>query len=298
MPPRAMIATALLCILFGGNAVAIKFSLTGIGLFTNIGLRFSIAALALLLWAKWAGKTPRLRTEQVWPLALLSVLFTVQIGGFYAGLSRTAASHAILISNVLPFVVTILAHYLLPGERIVPRKIVGMLLGFGGVALLFGDAAAMSREVLLGDLVVFCSVLVWGCSAILLKRLSATIHPLALTLYPMVFSGPFYLVCGWLMDGVMIRSLDSAVLAAMFYQSLITAAFGFVIWNTLIKNYGASTVHAYVFLMPISGVLLGVLLLGEPLTGNLLGAIALVTVGLIVQHRGKKRVLRPYVEQQ
>jgi drug/metabolite transporter (DMT)-like permease len=298
MPPRAMIATALLCILFGGNAVAIKFSLTGIGLFTNIGLRFSIAAMALLLWAKWAGHVHRLRTEQVWPLALLAVLFTVQIGGFYAGLSRTAASHAILISNVLPFVVTILAHYLLPGEKIVPRKIVGMLLGFGGVALLFGDAAAMSREVLFGDLIVFCSVLVWGCSAILLKRLSATIHPLALTLYPMVFSGPFYLICGWLVDGVMIRSLDSAVLAAMFYQSLITAAFGFVIWNTLIKNYGASTVHAYVFLMPISGVLLGVLLLGEPLTGNLLGAIALVTVGLIVQHRGKKRVLRPYVEQQ
>jgi drug/metabolite transporter (DMT)-like permease len=289
MPLRAVFACAALCFLFGGNAVAIKFSLTGLGVFTNIGLRFTIAAIALLCYALLRGKKISVSPGQLPPLALLSALFFFQIAGFYNGLNMTTAAHGILISNALPFVVMIMAHFLLPGERIVPQKIVGLTLGFGGVAFLFGDAASMSRAALIGDLIILGSVLLWGASAILLKRLSATIDPLQLTLYPMLISGPIHLVNGFFLDPTMVRSLDLPVLGSMFYQSLVTAAFGFVAWNTLIKNYGATSVHAFVFLMPISGVCLGVLLLGEELTVNLLGAIVMVTAGLIIQNRSGKR---------
>jgi drug/metabolite transporter (DMT)-like permease len=80
----------------------------------------------------------------------------------------------------------------------------------------------------------------------------------------------------------MIRSLETPVLAALLYQALVTASFGFVAWNTMISRYGATSLHSFVFVMPLSGVLLGVTLLNEPVTAHLLVAIVLVTVGLVV----------------
>jgi len=52
MPLFAAIFTAFLCVIFGANAVAIKIGLAGIGIFTSAGLRFSIAAIAIVIWAK------------------------------------------------------------------------------------------------------------------------------------------------------------------------------------------------------------------------------------------------------
>jgi drug/metabolite transporter (DMT)-like permease len=87
----------------------------------------------------------------------------------------------------------------------------------------------------------------------------------------------------------MIRALSPAIVGGLLYQSLLMDSFGLVMWNTLLQKYGASTLHAFMFIMPISGVSFSLLLLGEPLTANLLGAIALVTSGLLVINLGKRR---------
>ncbi len=73
--------------------------------------------------------------------------------------------------------------------------------------------------------------------------------------------------------------------AAMLYQTLVTPAFGFVAWNTIIRKLGATALHSFVFIMPVSGVFLGVTLLGEPVTANLIYAIVLVVTGLIVVNK-------------
>jgi drug/metabolite transporter (DMT)-like permease len=71
----------------------------------------------------------------------------------------------------------------------------------------------------------------------------------------------------------------------MLYQTFVTASFGFVAWNTMIRRFGATALHSFVFIMPVSGVFLGVTLLGEPITANLIGSIVFVVTGLIVVNR-------------
>ena len=89
----------------------------------------------------------------------------------------------------------------------------------------------------------------------------------------MMISIPFFFLEGVLFDGVMIRQVNAGVLAALLYQSLVTASFGFVAWISLLRKYGAVSLHSFIFIMPVSGVLLSNLLLGEPLTLNLLFAM-------------------------
>jgi drug/metabolite transporter (DMT)-like permease len=285
LPLGASLFTVFLCTLFGANAVAIKISLTGLGIFTSAGLRFGLAALTLLLWAWLTGKPLAINRLQLGRLVILAALFFIQLSLFYSGLSRTTASHGTLIANILPFVVMILAHYFIPGDAINMKKMLGLVLGFGGVVILFIDGVTLTNTGLTGDLLVLLAVLIWGGHVVYIKKINAGFHPVQISLYPMLMAAPLFLVSGYFFDGQMIRYFDPAIIQSLLYQIFVTASFGIVAWNTMLQKFGATALHSFIFVMPISGVFFGVSLLGEPLTTNLLLSIGLVVAGLLAVNR-------------
>lgn len=282
LPLRAALFTVFLCSLFGANAVAIKISLSGIGIFTTVLIRFAVASVVLMLYAKWQKIELCLNTRQLWQLGLISTIFYIQMSGFYFGLNLTTASHGTLIANILPFVVMILAHFFLENDRITLRKICGLILGFGGVILLFFDSIQALESSILGDGIILLAIILWGCNVVIIKRIIDSYNPLQITVYPMLMTVPLFLVTALLFDTQMVSVVSPAILCALFYQAVVTASFGFIMWNTLIKRYGATALHSFIFIMPVSGVFFGVVLLGEPLSASLLGAIFLVSLGLMV----------------
>lgn len=288
MDVGAVVFAIFLCVLFGANAVAIKISLTGLGVFTTAGIRFGIAALVIFLWARLTGRPVRLTSHQLRLMLILGLIFYVQLSLFYLGLARTTASHGTLIANILPFVVLVLAHFFIQEERISAHKVIGLILGFCGVLLLFGDAGQMDRKILLGDLFVLAAVIIWGGNAIYTKRIIGSFHPSQITLYPLTVAAPLFLLTALFVDKEMVSYVDGSILASMAYQTFVTASFGLIGWMMMIKRYGATTLHSFIFIMPISGVFCGVMMLGEPLTRNLIGSIILVTVGLIVVNRSSR----------
>ena len=86
----------------------------------------------------------------------------------------------------------------------------------------------------------------------------------------------------------MIGHVDFTILGALLYQGLVTASFGFVAWMTLLQRYGAVALHSFIFVMPISGVLLGGLMLGEPITVKIMLALLFIVSGILVVHVKQK----------
>lgn len=296
LPAAAAAVTAFLCILFGANAVAIKISLAGIGTFTAAGTRFTIGAITLFLWAWFTEKPLKLNSRQVRQVLVLCLFFTIQLACFYSGLKRTTASHGTLIANLLPFNVLILAHFFIPGDRITLKRVTGLILGFTGVVFLLMDATggAPSTTVQTGDLIVFLAVLVWGGNAVYIKTIIHDFHPVQITLFPMAFGGAVFFAAGCLLDDPMIRFLDARIILAFLYTTFVTAAFGFVAWNTLLSRFGATALHSFIFIMPLSGVFFGILLLDEPVTPHLVAAIAFIVLGICVVH-SRKRIKRRHM---
>ena len=288
------ILSAFLCVIFGSNAVAIKFAFSGVGVFTTAALRFSIAALAIFLWAGLTGQTITLKKGQLHQVLILAALFSIQLSMFYFGLSKSNASRGTLIANLLPFWVLFLAHFFIPGDRITRKKLFGILLGFGGVAFMFAENKGITADLRVGDLIILSATVIWSCSVIYLKRIISAFSAIQVTLYSMVFSVPIFLLEAFLWDTPMISKLDLKILGAVLYQSLVTAAFGFVTWNTLLRKYGAVALHSFIFIMPIAGVALGYLVLGEPITSKLLIALVLIVVGILIVHWRPKRELPAY----
>ncbi len=288
MPLRAVLFAVMLTVIFGGNAVAIKLTLTGLGPFTTAGLRFLLAAMAISCWAFYTGRPFRIRAGQTVPLLVISFGFTLQFCLFYLGLERTYASRGALLSNLLPFFVLFLSHRFIPEERITMGKLAGIVLGFGGVATLFAGGRVYTGSVHVGDGLILVAVCVWSCNVVFTKRVIADFHPFQMVFYPMVFSAPLFLGAGALWDEACFFNLSPVVIGAFVYQSLVSAAFGFVAWSTLLKRYGASTLHAFVFIMPIAGVGLSGLVLHEPMTPNLIFAMTLIAMGILLVHLSPK----------
>ena len=278
------ILTAFLCVIFGSNAVAVKFAFSGMGVFTTAALRFSIAALAIFIWARATGHTLALKKGQLHQELILAALFSIQLSMFYFGLSKSNASRGTLIANLVPFWVLFLAHFFIPGDRISRKKFFGILLGFSGVAFMFAEKKGVSVDFRVGDLIILSATFIWACSVIYLKRIISAFSAFQVTLYSMVFSVPIFLLEAFLWDVQMISKLDLKILGAVLYQSLVTATFGFVTWNTLLQKYGAVALHSFIFIMPIAGVALGGLILNEPITTKLLIALALIVVGILIVH--------------
>jgi drug/metabolite transporter (DMT)-like permease len=294
LPLSAVVSTIFLCVLFGSNAVAIKIAFSGLGVFTTAAIRFGIAAVAIFIWARITGRTIALKKGQIHQVIIFSALFTVQLSLFYLGLSKSNASRGTLLSNLLPFFILFLAHFFIPGDRITKRKFFGILLGFTGVVFMFLDEKAMQAGFRTGDIIILCAVTIWSCSTVYLKRIISTFSPFQVVLYSTMFSVPIFLAEALIWDNGMIFNLDAPVIGAMLYQSLITASFGFVAWNTLLKKYGAVSLHSFVFIMPIAGVALGGLVLGEPITIKILLALAFIVLGIVVVHWHPKKEAPAY----
>ena len=288
------IFTAFLCVIFGSNAVAIKFSFSGIGVFTTAAIRFSIAALAIFLWARVTGQTIALKKGQLHQVLILAALFAVQLSMFYFGLSKSNASRGTLIANLVPFWILFLAHFFIPGDRITPRKFMGILLGFAGVVFMFAEKKGITADFRTGELIILSATFIWSSSVIYIKRIISAFSPFQVILYPMVFSVPVFLLEALLWDAPMISKLDLKIIGAVLYQGLVTAAFGFVAWNTLLQKYGAVALHSFIFIMPIAGVALGGLVLGEPITAKLLIALALIVAGILVVHLKPRKEVSVY----
>lgn len=290
MTAKTIMLTVFICVLFGANTVAIKFALTGLGGFTAAGIRFVLAALGIFCWARYKKIPLSLTGRQLKQVCILAAIFVVQLSCFYQGVARTTASHAVLIANLLPFFVLILAHFFIPGDSITFRKFLGIVFGFIGVFFLLLDDQNISNDIKTGDMIVLIAVVLWSSSAVYVKRIIAQYHPVQISLYPMSIATPFFFVGAFFWDTQMVATIDGTVVIAVFYQSFISASFGFIVWNSLLSRFGATALHSFLFIMPLAGVIFSVLLLDEAVTPYLTASIGFIVTGVVVVNfRRKKR---------
>ena len=287
--------SAFLCVLFGANAVAIKISLLGLGPFTTAGLRFSLAGVIIFLWALGTGRRIGFSREQLGPLLILSLIFASQLSLFYLGLSRSNASRGTLLANLQPFFTLFLAHFFIPGDQITRRKFFGILLGFSGVACVFMEKkGGGTGDLRIGDLIILVATFLWAINAVYIKRVISQFKPYQIVMYQMIFAAPIFFLEAFLWDQQMIFHPDMKVIGALLYQTVITAAFGFLAWTYLMQRYGTVALHSFIFIMPIAGVVLGGIVLDEPITWKILLALGFIVAGILMVHlKPDKRLVPP-----
>lgn len=295
----AALLASILCILFGANVVALKISLQGTGVFTTALIRFTIAAIIIFFWAKLTKRNFYIAPEARKYLVIIGIGFSLQLSLFTLGVNLTSATLATLLVNMQPFFILILANFLIPDDRFTWKKITGILFGLSGVFIIFSDqlhalfsSASITElpNIRLGDLLVFFATLIWSTNTVFSKKVIHHFLPFHLVFYPMILSLPIFFLLAILFDKPMVRFFDITMGISFFYQGVITASLGFVLWNTLLKKYGAVALHAYAFIIPVSGVLFSYLLLKEDLKRNFLLSLLFIVAGILIIHVKPRRI--------
>jgi drug/metabolite transporter (DMT)-like permease len=277
---------ASLCLLWGGNIVAMKIGLRGVPPVGAAGFRFLLASLSVLLFAAIRRAPLGVRPE-LWPhLFALGAIFVVQHAAFNLGLNLTTASRSVVFMYTQPVFTVLLAHFLIPGERLSATRGGGVLISLAGLIAVFAERlGGGAPSMLLGDGLVTVAALGWALQSVYMKRLLNRSDPFVLTLYQMVIAFPCFFLINRLAEPTLVYAVDTSIVLAFLYQGSLVAGLSFVAWTILIRQHQVSQISAFVFLTPIFGVLLSWLLLGDPITRGLVVGVALVAVGIALVNR-------------
>ncbi len=215
---------------------------------------------------------------------VIGVLFGTEFVFIYLGLSFTTASHAVIFLYTAPFFVALGAHRFVPKEPLTVRKLSGLLLAFTGIVLTLWDSLVRPTRIqIAGDLMSMTGGMIWAATSVYLKRVvQSSMTPSQMLFYQLGVSAAQLSVMAFLLEPRWILDLSPLVVASLAYQGIIVAFVSYLVWFWLIQVYPVSNLSAFTFFTPLFGVLLGGLLLHEPLTAKLLSGAGLVTGGMIL----------------
>jgi drug/metabolite transporter (DMT)-like permease len=280
---RAVALVLLLSALWGGNSVAVKLGLTDAPPLALAWMRFVLGGICVLAWGLWTRAEFAMRPGEAGPLLGLGVLFTTQLGLLNVGTWLSTAGHAAVLTNSYPLHIVVIAHFLVPGDRMAPATLGGVLLAYGGIVLLFWDQVVGLRlgdpRMLAGDVILAVSAVLLGLRQVVLNRQLQFIHPVKPLVSQVVIGIPLFVLLSLLLEREPIRP-TLGLATSLFYQGVIIAGFNFIANMSLLKTYRPSTLAVFSLTTPLFGVVATALVLHEPITWSLGAAAVLVAGGI------------------
>ncbi|WP_028602865.1 DMT family transporter [Ottowia thiooxydans] len=285
---RAATLLLLCCAFWGFQQVLVKATLPELAPMFQAGIRFVGATLILLLWCHWRKVDLRGPKGSLAPGLLVGLLFAGEFACMFLGLQYTTASRLTVFLYTSPFWVALLVPFFVPTERLRPPQWVGLACAFAAIVFALWDSFAHGRaqETWQGDLFGLAAGLFWGLTTVVIRgtRL-ANAKPEPLLMYQVGVSAVALPLLSLVLGETWHWNWSSFAVTSMVLQTVIGAFVSYLAWMWLLSRYPATKISAFVFLTPLFALLFGALWLGEPITVNLLAAMALVGFGIVLVNR-------------
>jgi drug/metabolite transporter (DMT)-like permease len=283
MTRRAWVLFVAMCLLWGLPYLLIKVAVAEIEPTFVVFVRLAMAALILLPIAFVRGSFEAIHSR--WPtliaIAIVGIVLPFLLIAY--GEQHITSSLAALLIAADPLFIVLLALRFDPSERVSGARLIGLCIGFVGVAALLGLNVGGDALGVLGGTMVLGAALCYAASALMVKRLgslapiggtSISLGVATLVLAPFaLLNAPTALPSG-------------PVLASLIALGVVCTALAYVIYFSLIVAAGATRAALITYVNPAVAVVLGVLILSEPITVGTVVGFALIIVGCALSTRG------------
>jgi drug/metabolite transporter (DMT)-like permease len=288
LPLSAGLILVLLCFLWGAQAVSIKFSNQGVPPLMAAALRSLVAGILVWTYARFKGRGVAFPPGRNRHALVIGFLFGLEFLFVYWGLAFTPASRSAIFLYTHPFWVALGAHLFLQGDRLTPAKLCGLVLAFCGVVAVFqARSPELPRLYWVGDLMELFAAISWAATTLYIKRITeqVSLDHFQTLFAQLIFSFPVLALGSVLFELPADLNLSGVVLAALFYQAVVVAFASYLVWFWLIHRHTVSRLAAFTFMAPLFAVILGGLVLDEPLTILVWVGLVCVAGGLYVVNR-------------
>ena len=283
--PAAYIGIVLI---WSTTPLAIQWSGTEVGYLFGITSRMMLGVFVGLLTAMLFS------IELPWHAAARRTYIAAGLGLFFAMTSVYWASQFIpsgwisVLFGLAPIVTGVMATLWLSEQAFSVSRIIGMLLGLAGLAIMLLGSQALGPGAAYGIAGMLFSVTAYSASAIAIKRIGADVPALATTIGGLIVTVPL-LVAVYVISGEPLPSMvPTRTLLAIVYLGVIGSVLGFAMYYYVLKHVDTTRVALITVITPVIALLLGHLLNGEALQAEALVGTAAILSGLLLFEYGQR----------
>lgn len=285
MEPREWSFLIVLSVLWGGSFFFVEIALDAFEPLTIVALRVGLAAIVLNVIVLVAG-LGTLWDKRLWPAFLGMGLLnnSIPFSLIVWGQTQIAGGLASILNATTPFFTVIAAHYLTGDEKVSGGRLVGVMLGFVGVVFMMGPEAlehpgthTLAQLAVLGAAVSYACAGIFGrrfrslgCSPLLAATGQTTASSLVLIPLALLLERP------WTMPLPAMEAWGAILALALFSTVL-----AYILYFRILATAGATNLLLVTFLIPVTAMLLGTLILGEPLESKHLAGMGCIGLGLV-----------------
>lgn len=284
LTPRAWTALVAVYIVWGSTYLAIRVTIETLPSLLSAGVRFLVAgAIMYAIGIRRGDRTDR-PTREHWRNATIigTALLLGGNGLVVVSEHRISSGMAALLVSMVPLWLALFDAVLLR-TRINARAVVGLVLGFGGTALLVVPRGGAAEVDLIGALTVVGATLSWALGSLFGRTAALPARPTVFIGMQMLGGGAALLVVGSIVgewSQVDPGSISAASIRALAYLTFVGAIVGYTAYIWLLRNVRTVIASTYAFVNPLVAVVLGALILSEPLDARTAVAGLIIVVGV------------------
>ncbi len=278
------------CLFWGFQQILIKSIVQEVPPLWQAALRFTGATALLWVWCA-ARKVPLFQRDGTLRAGLLAgVLFAGEFTCIYLGLRDTAASRLTVFLYTSPFVVALLLPRVVPTEKLRLVQWLGLVIAFAGLAFAFseGFTGHSTPTQLRGDALALAAGILWGLTTLVIRGSKMATASAEKTLFYQVAVTAFLApLLSLALGEPWSLSYSAFAWGSLALQTVIGAFASYLAWMWMLRHYPATQLSSFTFLAPLFALVLGVVLLDEKLTVQLVIALAGVAFGIVLVNRKK-----------
>ena len=285
----AYAAWGAVCLFWGTTYLAIRIGVRTIPPALFGGIRFLTAGLIFLAYLRWKGHGFPGRREFLDMVVVGIALLVISNGLVIWAEQWVPSSIAALLVATLPFWMAGFEAALPSGERFTLRKVIGIVVGFTGLVILFLPELKTSFDTayLKGVLALIFAPLCWSAGSVYSKSRPAKSHPLMAATMQMIVAGILLMLIGSLSGEWQRFSLNPEGIAATAYLIVFGSIVGYGSFIYALAKLPATKVSMYAYVNPVIAVVMGWLILDERMDWSVVLATAVVLLGVVLVKSSK-----------
>ena len=278
---------------WGSSYLFIKLAVDDFGTFTLVALRLLIGAG--LLWTVAIASRAELPREprMYGHLVVMSVINIALPFALITWAERSVdSSLAAILTAPVPLFVILLAPFFLPGETVRLNGLAGLLLGFAGVVVLTSKDLSGTGGELGGVLALLAAALSYACGAIYARRNVRGLRPMVPAVFQVTFACIITMTLAFTLERPLETTPDVQALVSILWLGLLGSGLAYLCFFRLLGPWGATRLTAVAYVIPVVGITLGVLVLGEPIDARVIMGTGMIIggIGLVNSRRGQRRL--------
>jgi drug/metabolite transporter (DMT)-like permease len=270
-------------LIWSTTPLAIQWSAQGTGFAFAVASRMAVGlAVAAVLLAVWRIGLPlHAKARQSYLAGGLGIFGAMTLT--YWGSQYIHSGLISVLFGLTPLATGVLALVWLEEEALTVRKVVGMLLGLAGLAVIFGDSGEMGgAHAVAGVAALLGAVTLYSASLVWIKRIGDDSPPLATTAGTLAVSLPLFGLVWWTSGGALPAHVSLRAGAAIAYLGVFGSVLGFALYYYVIARMEAGKVSLITLVTPVIALLLGTLLNGEEVSARVLFGATCIGFGLAI----------------